>query len=283
MKRIVVDTSTGCLDYFNHGYNIPVIRINLYFGEESYQDGVDIKSEEFYERLQREKSLPQTSQPSLGYLYDFFSNLYEQGYEEVIVTTLSSSLSGTYNGINNVKEMLSDKMNIIVFDTKTACFNEGYFAYKAAKWLDEGLSTDEIIKKLEFMRDNNELYFSLNSLEYVIKNGRLSNAAGLIATMLKIKPLLTIQPDGKIVVVEKIRTLSKSLKTVVDTVYEKVNGKKYTLILHHALYNDTITEILGYIKEKFPNDELIIMPITPVVGTHIGYDGTGLGYFIDEE
>ena len=85
MKRIVVDTSTGCLDYFNHGYNIPVIRINLYFGEESYQDGVDIKSEEFYERLQREKSLPQTSQPSIGYLYDFFNNLCEQGYEEVIV------------------------------------------------------------------------------------------------------------------------------------------------------------------------------------------------------
>ena len=282
MKRIIVDTSTGCLDYFENQYNIPIVRINLYFGEESYKDGVDIKAPEFYARLREEKSLPQTSQPSLGYLNDFFSDLVDEGYEEVIVLSLSSQLSGTYNGINNIKRMLADKIRIVVFDTKTVCFNEGYMAYNAAKWLDEGISTDEIIKRLEYMRDNNAIYFCLNSLEYLVKNGRLSNAAGMIATMLKIKPLLKVQEEGKIVVEEKIRTLSKALQTVVDSVYEKVNGKKHTLILHYTEYTETSLELKRLLKLKMPDSKVIEMPTTPVIGTHIGYDGGGIGYFIEE-
>lgn len=283
MKRIIVDTSTGCLDYLDHNYNIPIIRINLYFGEECYRDGEDIKAEEFFARLKRERSLPTTSQPSIGYLYDFFLELYNLGYEEAIVLTISSALSGTINGVENVKEMLKDKINIITFDTKTVCYNEGYFAYCAAQWIEEGIPTEKILQKLEFMRNNNSLYFCLNSLEYVIKNGRLSNAAGLIATMFKIKPLLQIQPDGKMIVVEKIRTLNKALQSVVDSVYKSVQGKKYTLLLVFTEYNDTAKELRNLLNIKFPGEKVIEMPTTPVIGTHIGYDGAGVGYFIEEE
>ena len=178
--------------------------------------------------------------------------------------------------------MLEDKINIVVFDTKTVCFNEGYFAIKAAEWVNEGIPTDEIIKRLENMRNNNSLYFCLNSLEYVVKNGRLSNAAGFIATMFKIKPLLMLNEQGQIVATEKIRTMSKALQTVVDKVYEQTNGKKCTYILHYTEMNEHVVEMKKLIEEKFPEINLYEVSTTPVVGTHIGYDGVGIGYFIEE-
>ena len=139
MKRLVVTTSTSCLDYVDHNYDIRTIRIKIDMNGVLKQDGTEIKAEDFYKMMDEDKHLvPKTSQPSIGELVDMFEGFVEEGYEEVIITTISSKLSGTFNGICKAAELLEDKIKIHVFDTRTVCFNEGYFALTAAKMIEEG-------------------------------------------------------------------------------------------------------------------------------------------------
>jgi len=282
MKRIIVDTSTGCLDYYPNKYDIRQIRILLYFDDKKYQDGLDMKADEFYDRLLSDEDIiPKTSQPSCGDLISFFENLYQEGYEEAIVTTLSSQLSGTYNGISLVAKELEDKIKIYTFDTKTVCFPEGLFALEAAKMTESGKSVEEILSRLEEMRSKVSIYFVVDSLKYLIKNGRLSNAAGFVASMLKIKPLLEVQRDGTIVATEKIRTIRRALDRVVEKYIEATKGKKAK---PYIVYTKNI-DLKNELKKRLINngiEDFIEVPCTPIVGCHVGPDAMGIGFFIED-
>lgn len=282
MKRIVVDTSTGCLDYYKHDYDIRIIRIPLFFGEEKYYDGDDMKSDIFYKRIKSgEKNLPKTSQPSLGELLAFFEDLVEEGYEEAFVTTISSDLSGIYNGINVVKGLLEEKIKIYTYDTKTVCFSEGVFALKAAKLMKEGKTIEEIYEHLDFYKENNIILFGVSNLEFLIKNGRLSNAKGFIANMFQIKPLLKVS-DGKINVLRKVRTTSSAFEALANEVKEYTKGHENYFIYYAYTGNDEVyNKLKDLLEERFPNNKFITVPGTPVVGTHVGVDAIGVGVFID--
>ena len=160
MKRIVATTSTSCLDYYKHEYDIRTIRIKIDMGDHNFKDdGTEIKADEFFKAMNEDPHLvPRTSQPSIGELIEFFEGLADEGYEECIVTTISSKLSGTFNGISQVAEMLEDRIKIIPFDTKTVCFNEGFFALEAARMIKEDASTDEIMDRLIFLQNNVRIF-----------------------------------------------------------------------------------------------------------------------------
>lgn len=282
-KRIAVATSTGCLDIFEHGLNIPVIRLTLNLNGTEYLDGEDIKPLEFYQLIRDNKNiLPKTSQPSLGYLLNFFEKLISEGYEEIIVSSISSKLSSTFSGITQVAEMLKDRITIHVFDTKTVCFNEGYFSITASNMINENKSTSEIIEKLTKMRDNNTIFFGVNSLEYLVKNGRLSGAAGFAGKFLQIKPLLQVTTNGTIESIEKIRTTKKSLDAVCHSVNKYINGRKafcnivFTGVSdNHAYFIEKLNEICGLTN-------VLEVGCSCVVGSHVGGDIIGVGIFIEE-
>lgn len=282
-KRIAVATSTGCLDIYEHNLNIPIIRLTLNLNGDEYLDGEDIKPLEFYKYLRDNKDvMPKTSQPSLGYLLKFFEKLIKEGYEEVFVSTISSKLSSTFSGIVQVSEMLKDKITIHVFDTKTVCFNEGYFSIVTTNMINEDKTTEEILDKLVTMRDNNTIFFGVNSLEFLVKNGRLSGAAGFMGKFLQIKPMLQVTQEGKIEAIEKIRTTKKSLDLVCSAVNKYVDGKK-------ATYNIVFTgqsENHGYFIEKLNEvcglSNIVEVGCSCVVGSHVGGDIIGIGIFIEE-
>lgn len=281
-KRIVCTTSTSCLDYYKHDYDIRTIRIKIDMNGQLLDDGTEIKAEDFYSRMQEDKHLvPKTSQPSLGSLLEMFESLYDEGYDEVIVTTISSRLSGTYNGIRQCAEMLEDKMKIIPFDTKTVCFIEGKFALEAARMIKEDIPTDQIIASLENLRKNNKIMFAVDSLECLVKNGRLSGAAGFLGKCFKIKPLLEVFEDGTIQAVEKIRTTKKALEGVCDRFLEYTKGHKYEAVIAY-----TGTELKDFfvetIKEKLGLENLLETPCSPVVGCHVGANAIGLGIILKD-
>ncbi len=279
-KRIVVDTSTGCLDYYEHPHDIRTIRIKIDINGELCKDGEDIKAKEFYDFLIANPDyIPKTTQPSVGELMEFFDDLVIQGYDEIIVITLSAKLSGTYNGVFQCASMMEDRVKIIPFDSKTVCFSEGYFALTAAKMIEENKTTEQIIKQLEHMRDNNKIMFAVDSLDYLVKNGRLSGAAGFIGKYLKIKPILEVQEDGTIQAVEKIRTTKKALEGVCERLNEYTKGHKYFAYI--ALTGDSLEQYLrDSLKEICGIEEIMSAPCTPVVGCHIGPNGIGIGIFL---
>ncbi len=280
MKRLVATTSTSCLDYVDHNYDIYTIRIKIDMNGTLKDDGSEIKADEFYRLMEEDKHLvPKTSQPSIGELVELFESFADQGYEEVIVTTISSKLSGTYNGICKAADILASKIKIIPFDTKTVCYNEGHFALTAAKMIEEGASTEEIIKKLEFMREHNTILFAVDSLECLVKNGRLSGAAGFIGTFLKIKPLLQVLEDGSIQAVDKIRTTKKALEVVCDRIAEYVKGHKFFATIVYT--GDGLKQFLiDTLKEKTGMEGLAEHPASPVVGCHVGAQAIGIGAFL---
>ncbi len=279
-KRLIATTSTSCLDYYPNDHDIRIIRIKIDLNGKLLTDGDEIRANEFYSLISTDtKLIPKTSQPSIGELLEIFEGYIAEGYEEVIVTTISSKLSGTYNGICQVASILKDQINIIPFDTRTVCFNEGYFALKAAEMLEEDKPTEEILKTLNHMRENNKIMFAVDSLEYLVKNGRLSGAAGFIGKYLKIKPILELFDDGTIQAVEKIRTTKKALEGVTNRFNEYVKGRKY---FAYIVY--TGDELLNFfktvLKETSSIDGLLESPCTPVVGCHVGGNAIGIGIFL---
>lgn len=283
MKRIVCTTSTSCLDYYEHTEDIRTIRIKIDMDGKLLHDGTEIRAEEFYQKMNADKNLvPKTSQPSIGELLELFEGLAKEGYEEAIVTTISSKLSGTYNGICQVKQMLEGTINIIPYDTKTVCFSEGRFALKAAEMIREDKPTEEILKTLDHMKENNKIFFAVDSLSCLVKNGRLSGAAGFIGTFFKIKPILELFPDGTIQAVEKIRTTKKALEGACERVKKYIEGHK-DYFIYIAYTGDELKDFLvETIKEKLGFEGLLESPCTPVVGCHVGSQAIGIGVFLND-
>ncbi len=279
-KKIVATTSTSCLDYYENNYDIRTIRIKLDIDGKLYADGSEMPANDFFKLLKENPTLiPKTTQVPIGELLDFFEGLYNEGYDEVFVTTISSKLSGSYNGICQCAQILADKMKIVVYDTKTVCFNEGVFALRAAQLIDEGKEFSEIIPELDYLHKNNMIMFAVDNLSYLVKNGRLSGAAGFLGTVLKIKPLLEVLENGEIHSVQKIRTTKKALDAVSIAAKEYINGRDYFMYLVY-----TTDENLGYLKEQIKLncnvENLLEVPGSPIVGCHVGPGALGVGIFL---
>lgn len=281
MKKIVCDTSTGGLDYYPHEHGVKLIRIKIFINDKSYQDGSELKADDFYQLMRQDPTMvPKTSQPSMGEIIHFFEDLYEKGYDEVFVTTISSVLSGTHNVIKLAAEELKDKMHIRVFDTKTVCFSEGLFALEADKMIKMGKTFDEIEKRLEEMRHQNTIFFAVDSLTQLVLNGRLSGAQAFMGKLLKIKPILQVQESGHIVSIEKVRNIKNALSSITGKVKDYTNGRPYDA---YILYtgNPSLREFfVEILKEDLGLENLYEAPSTPVVGAHIGPDVIGLGIFM---
>lgn len=282
-KRIVASTSTCCLDYYEHSHDIRMIRIKLEINGKLYADGTEMPADKFYKMLEDDPTLiPKTSQVPIGELLEFFEGLYAEGYDEVFVTTISAKLSGSYNGIVAAAGMLADKMKIETYDTKTVCFNEGMFALRASEMIEAGASFDEVRAALDHMAENNMIMFAVEHLDFLIKNGRLSNAAGFGANLLQIKPLLEVQSDGEIRSIKNIRKITRALDEVAQRAKEYTAGHKDYFIYYVA----TTTERLEYLKEAtklaLGENDFPFMPCTPIVGCHVGNGAIGIGIFLND-
>ncbi len=281
-KRVVIDTSTGGLDYYQQPHQVEILRIKIFLDEVGYADGQDLTADRFYEILRSQPELvPKTSQPSVGEVVDYFKKLHnEKGYDEFYVTTLSSKLSGTYNSVSLAAKELEPDIKVHVFDTLTVCFAEGLFALEADKMIQAGKSFTEIDEKLADMRKKNTIFFAVDSLRYLVMNGRLSGAAAFVGKLLKIKPILQVQETGHIVSIEKIRNIKTALSTIASKVKEFVGDQAFDA---YILYtgNPTLKAHFEHIlKEELGLENLFESPNTPVVGAHIGPDVVGIGIFL---
>lgn len=281
MKIKVVNTSTGCLDYYDKPHQIDIIRIKLLDGTKELYDGTDIRADAFYKRLRENPSwVPKTSQPSVGELVAYFESLAKQAYTHALVITLSSELSGTHNAVVQAAEMVKDIITVLPYDTKTVCFSEGYFALEAERMLSVGNNLEEVVAHLEYLKKNNTILFAVNDLTQLVNNGRLTGARAFLGKLLQIKPILQVQPTGKIVSIDKTRNIKKALANITEYVKEYTEGKEY---FAHILYTGN-PQLKGYFLEALKRDlsleDLYEAPATPVVGAHVGPDVVGIGIFI---
>jgi len=281
-KRAVIATSTSCLDYLDLKVeNLRILRMKIIMNDESFDDYIDITADDFYQKLNDDKDLvPHSSMPSPGELLELLEDLEQKGYEEVFIQTISSQLSGTYDVCQMAVAQYEGNLKTHVIDSRNAAISEGWLVLEILRMIEEAKSTEEILSYINFMRTNRKQYFMVDNLRLFVANGRLTGAAGFIGSMFKIKPILEVNTDGKIVPFKKIRTQRKALKGMLDLVIEDVSKLEDFVVTYDT--SDNI-EGLNYLKDEmekaFPGYKYYEAPITPVIGCHTGVGTVGIAYF----
>lgn len=264
------------IDYLVHDKEIRKFRSILFVDNEQYEDFVEISSDEFYSRLVKNPDLDiSTAQTSTGKILEMYEEMKEAGYNKLIVITISKQLSGTYQNAVLAAKMID--IDVVVYDTLSLTYVEAYMAMTARKMAVEGKSVEEILTQLDKIRDNNHVLIAVDTLKYLVKNGRLSNVAGALGSLLKLKPLLHISKEGKVDTLAKIRTTSKARAELKDRFFKEIEGKD---VIPFIVYTNNMEEMLDLKDELEAKGvpDVLLIPLTPVVGCHAGPGTMGVGY-----
>ena len=276
---LVVCGNSG-VDYMKLDYPVKMIRSTLNLGGKEYEDYVDIQAKEFYDIIQVNPDIDvSTSQTSTGKIASVYEELKDEGYTDVIAVVISSKLSGTYQGAILAKDMVPG-INVYVIDSRSVSYGEAFLVIEAIKMIKSGHKTRDIIDKLEKIRDNIYIYVLVDTLKFLVKNGRLSAASGFLGTLLKIKPLLHVQRDGSLVPFEKIRTTSKAQQRLLEVVKHDIDGKNVVMFIAYTNNLDKARELKNEIQSIRPDVSVELVPLTPVVGAHAGPGTLGVGYIV---
>lgn len=276
---IVVCGNSG-VDYLKLDYPVKLIRSTLNLGGKEYEDYVDIQAKEFYDIINANPDIDvSTSQTSTGKIASVYEELKDEGYTDIIAVVISSKLSGTYQGAILAKDMVPG-INVYVIDSRSVSYGEAYLVLEAIKMIKNGSKVRDIIDKLEKIRDNIYIYVLVDTLKFLVKNGRLSTTSGFLGTLLKIKPLLHIQRDGSLVPFEKIRTTGKAQQRLVEVVSHDIEGKNVVMFIVYTNNREKAEEIKAQFLAVRPDISVEVVPLTPVVGAHAGPGTLGVGYIV---
>ncbi len=277
-KVAILACSNAGLDYLDYPKDIRILRSVIHFGnDEAYDDFVQMDAKTFYERIQKDPNdIPRTSYVSPGTMISYFEELEKEGYDEALVITISSKLSGLYEAVKRIATEVNIK--VTAFDSLTLAYAEAYMALEAHRLAAEGKNVQEIIPYLERIRDNDKIIFAVDTLLYLVKNGRLSKLQGTLGTMLQMKPLLHISDDGKVESIEKIRTIHKAHQRVLERYIEETKDLNVLTYISHAHADEYVDWFVKEINKVFPNRKIVVAYLTPVVGAHTGPKGIGIGY-----
>jgi len=201
---------------------VHIVPINVHFGERVFETGVDIDDVTLFEHIDRAGELPTTSAPTPGQFSAAFEAAVADGAEHVVCICVSAEVSGTYNAALNARDLVPG-VEITVVDSKSISMGQGMMVLEAADAAADGASVDEILARIESVRQRSVLYGGLETLKYLALSGRVGQLAAGMASLLNIKPVLTLQ-EGKLDMLEKVRTRRKSWGRMIELVNEHLGG-----------------------------------------------------------
>jgi DegV family protein with EDD domain len=265
---LVTDSTSDLTEDVRTLHDIHVIPMKLRFADEEFTDGT-LSSEDFYRRLAEEKVLPKTSQPSPEEFGQLYSRLLEE-YQEIISIHISSGLSGTLNAAYLAKEKLATD-SIHVVDSKSISLGLGLLVMEAARLIKEGIKITGILERLAKARENLETLFTLNTLEYLQKGGRIGKVNSLAGTILNIKPVIRVGDDGIYHSFAMARGQDRAINCIIKAFQRLVAGRKDARL---AVAHGAALEVGKYLKEALENaiqiPVSIFTQVGPVIGAHTG-------------
>ncbi|MGI6449642.1 MAG: DegV family protein [Desulfitobacteriia bacterium] len=268
--KIVVDSSSDIPKNISTDLGIITVPMPVYIDGNTYHEGVDLFTEEFYANFKNYKDLPKTSQPNPNLLKDTYEKVLAEG-NDLIAIHLSSGLSSTYQTAVMVREMCSAPERIHLIDSLGASLGFGLLAIMAAKLAQEQDDPALLVKRITEARGKMKYIFTLDTLEYLIKGGRVSKTAGFVAGLLDVKPILHINSEGKIDVFGKVRSRKASLRKLVEIMEQSIAEPENQIVgISHSACFEEAEALAAEIKNKLPVKEIIIGEIGSVVGSHVG-------------
>ncbi|HHV65045.1 MAG TPA: DegV family protein [Peptococcaceae bacterium] len=268
--RIVVDSSSDIPKNISKDLGIVTVPMPVYIDGNLFHEGVDLFTDEFYANFKNYKDLPKTSQPSPNILKDIYEKVLAEGHD-VIAIHLSSGLSSTYQTAVMVRDICSAPERIHLIDSLGASLGFGLQAILACRLASKYENAADLVKHILEIRDKMRYIFTLDTLEYLVKGGRISKTAGFVAGLLDVKPILHINPQGKIDVLSKVRSRKAALRKLVEIMEQNITEPENQIIgISHAACLEEAKDLAAEIRNKLPIREIIIGEIGSVVGSHVG-------------
>ncbi len=240
-------------------------------------NATEISADDFYNRLEAMRpAIPTTAQPSAGIFAELYRKLSKED-KEILSIHISSGLSGTINSAHDGGEQVKPDVNVSYWDTLTLSGGERFQVMAAALALKAGWAMDAVQERLKKIRENTEVIYTLDTLEYLARGGRIGRVKALAGALLNLKPVIRVDVDGKYSTVGNGRTLSKSIGMIGDAMREKYGTTPVWVTVLHGRFAEKADMLAAEFKEKLNIAKLEVVRISPVLGVHTGPGIVGAG------
>lgn len=272
---LVTDSTCNLFPELVAEKRIHVVPLYVVWGDHSYKDGVDITEPELYRRLNESPEIPTTSQASPQDFVELFERARQaENADEVVCGVLSSALSGTYASAIQAKEMVDFPVHVV--DTRLVSWSLGFSILNAAAMRDAGGSPADLVQLLKTSVERTSLLFTVESLEFLHRGGRIGNAARLLGTALSIKPLLELK-SGMVEAVDKVRTRKRAINHMIKVTQERANGRpvRRLAVIHGDVEADA-RMLLDEAREALSPGEAYVSYVAAALAVHTGPGAVGI-------
>lgn len=277
MRTAWVTDSTAYLDdqLRNHP-DLYVVPLTILLDHEEFSDGVDLTAEQLFNRLKELKIPPKTSQPSVGAFQQLYERLAEE-YDQIIAVLLSSKLSGTVSSSEQAAKLVS--IPVITIDSKILTYPLTALLKKGMSLAAAGNSAESVKKQLEMIRETNEAYVLVGSLEQLHRSGRMSGLQFFLGSMLNVKPIIAVV-DGELKIKEKARSEKKAKERIADYLRIALENHAITEVyLLYGLHEEAAAAWEEELAREFPGITFIHSPLGATIGVHAGENTLGISWF----
>ncbi len=280
MLRIVTDGGADYPEGWEEEYEIELLPLRVRFGEEEYTQGVNLNPGNFYKLVEEKRMVPNSSLPSPLQVVEFYRNIANKG-DEILSVHITSRLSGTFSIIQMAAKEVMGEFNVCPFDSGAGSIIQGFMCKEARLMQRQGANMQEILKRLEDIRQRVVIIFTLDTLEYARMNGRINGLVSAISSMLKVKPIIVLG-DGALHMGEKVRTRSRSIERVIEMVRQRVGDKEVTMGVVHANDPDTAQTMVERVRSVFRIKDLVMTDLSIPVAANLGPGTIGIAAYTNQ-
>ena len=275
---VVTDSTADLTPEMVEELGVTVVPLRVIFGNEAYREGVDITTEEFYERLVKSRQLPTTSAPSVGDFQEVYERLLKEA-DGIISIHISSKLSGTVQVAETARQSVAKPERITVVDSLAVSIGMGFVIMEAVEAARAGAKLAEVKATAESAARRFHARFMLDTLEYVRRGGRIGRARAYLGALLSVKPIISIR-DGELYPEERVRTRARGLERLIQWAVRHQNVKRAAV--GHSTTADEAESIRQRLAMAFPNVKVHLVRFGPVLGTHGGPGIVGVAFIEGE-
>ena len=276
---IVLDSTADFPDASEHYRNWRVVPLYVNFGTDSFKDGVELTAHEFYERLRASPELPTTSQPTPG---DFLAVYEELGaYERILSIHIAAKLSGTFQSAGTAAEQLGDG-RVRTIDSESASVSIAMLALAIQRRLDRGTTDEEVDALVTHYLHDHQLLFTVDTLEFLARGGRIGRAKAFAGQLMNVKPILSIR-DGEVLPVKRVRGNRKAFQEFVDALETQTSDQPELRVgIAHADAPERMAELEKMVRHIRPQALIEVeTSLGAVIGSHAGPGTVGFFWFVD--
>lgn len=270
---IVTDSTADLTPQMVEETGATVVPLRVIFGNEAYREGVDITTEEFYERLVKSRQLPTTSAPAVGDFQEVYERLLKE-VDSIVSIHIGAKLSATVQAAQTARQSLAKPERIEIVDSQAVSVVTGFVVMEAAEAARAGAKLAEVKAAAESAVQRTDVRFMLDTLEYVRRGGRIGRARAYLGTLLSVKPILSIR-EGEVYPEERVRTRVRGLERMIQWAVRQQKVKR--AVVAHSTTPDEAESIRERLAMAFPNVKVHVVRFGPVIGTHGGPGTIGVG------